>query len=467
MAGIGFELRKLLQRDTLAAPVAALGHAAVIAAGPWIFTILALVVISMLSGSQVSQETLSGFRVIVIYAFALSLVATAPIVIVATRITGDAIFMRKFERIRPLFVASLATGVAVTAFLTLLVYLGLFRMPLEYALVGLVCCTLVGMIWVSLAFCGAVRDYHGVTVSFLIGLLTAVLATAGAMRQGLGVPGMVLGFCVGLAAIFFGLTSRVLVTFPQPMPKLLDAVHTLIAGLRHYCALALGAFLASVAIWIDKWIMWVGPVAERSQVGLPHAPTYDSAMFIAYLASIPALALFVTTLETTFFDKYRKYYGSIANHATLAQIRRNAGELEHETLHTITRIVLIQATLCTIVALAAPLIVTASGLHLQQTGILRLGAIGAIFQFLFLACSSLLLFFARHLQYLGLQALFLLLQAGLTMATIALGIEVYGLGYLMACLICGVLSFFALASTMRDIDFLTFIVGNHRRPLAI
>ena len=58
MAGIGFELRKLLQRDTLAAPVAALGHAAVIAAGPWIFTILALVLISTLSGVQTMDPRL-------------------------------------------------------------------------------------------------------------------------------------------------------------------------------------------------------------------------------------------------------------------------------------------------------------------------------------------------------------------------------------------------------------------------
>jgi uncharacterized membrane protein len=464
MAGIGFELRKLVERDSLVAPVAALGHAAVIAAGPWIFTILALVLITALSGPQGNEESLSEFRVVVIYAFALSLVATAPIVIVTTRLTADAVFLGEFESVRPLFAAALALGATLTELVTVLIYVGLFGMPFEDALPAVICCTFVGMIWVSLSFCGLVRDYSAVTAAFLVGLFAAVVLTTGAIWQGLGTSGMALGFCVGLAVIFFALTSRVLATFPQTVQQAADPFLTLIAGMRHYWALALGALVAALAIWIDKWIMWVSPIAERAQNGLPHAPTYDSAMFIAYLAIIPALALFVTTLETTFFAEYRKYYGSIASHATLAHIRRNAGELALETLRSLTRIVVGQAALCAIVALAAPIIVTATGLHFQQIGILRMGAIGAAFQFVFLACSSLLLFFARDRHYLCLQLLFLLLQAGLTSGTIALGVEFYGLGYLVACLVCGLISFFTLESTMQDLEFLTFVVGNCRRP---
>jgi uncharacterized membrane protein len=37
MAGIGFSLRSLGDADNLLAPMASIGHAAVIAAGPWLF----------------------------------------------------------------------------------------------------------------------------------------------------------------------------------------------------------------------------------------------------------------------------------------------------------------------------------------------------------------------------------------------------------------------------------------------
>ena len=49
MAGIGFELRKLSRQETLSSVVAAAGHAAVIAAGPWLFTIFALATITLLA----------------------------------------------------------------------------------------------------------------------------------------------------------------------------------------------------------------------------------------------------------------------------------------------------------------------------------------------------------------------------------------------------------------------------------
>ena len=85
MAGIGFQLRKLAGQDTISSVVAAAGHAAVIAAGPWLFTILALATITLLTEEIAGRATVATFRVVVIYAFGVSLVLTAPVTIVATR----------------------------------------------------------------------------------------------------------------------------------------------------------------------------------------------------------------------------------------------------------------------------------------------------------------------------------------------------------------------------------------------
>ena len=69
MAGIGFQLRKLSRQETISSVVAAAGHAAVIAAGPWLFTIFSLAAITALTEEIVGRQTVSTFRVIVIYAF--------------------------------------------------------------------------------------------------------------------------------------------------------------------------------------------------------------------------------------------------------------------------------------------------------------------------------------------------------------------------------------------------------------
>ena len=109
----------------------------------------------------------------------------------------------------------------------------------------------------------------------------------------------------------------------------------LLRGLRHFWCLTLGGLFAAVGIWIDKWVVWAGPAGRVDETGLVHAPLYDGAMFISALAIIPALALFVTHIETTFFQKYVAYYKAINDHATLQQIEDNSRGLEKSTLHSL------------------------------------------------------------------------------------------------------------------------------------
>jgi polysaccharide biosynthesis protein PelG len=457
MAGIGFRLRNLSEQDNLLAPVASMGHAAVIATGPWLFTVIALALINMITAARVALPVLSGFRLLVIYAFTISLIATAPIVIAATRLVGDAIYGRSYARISSLFVAALLLSGGSSALISFLIYAFVFALPGDLVIAGTSSCAIVGLIWVGLAFCGAVRDYRGITFGFLVGLCVAVLGAVWAAISKVGTAGMVWAFDAGLMIIFCSLASQVLTTFPHSVTEIAEPVLVLCQGLRRFWQLALGGLLSAIAIWIDKWVVWAGPVGIRHETGLFHAPLYDSAMFVAYLVIIPALSLFMTHVETGFFEKYRCYYGAIRNHATLRQIEQNAQALEQVTVRSLTHIILVQGVLCAIVVLAAPSVVAFSGLQFQQVGILRLGALAALFQFAFLAASTLLLFFERHSQFLFLQALFLLLQGGLTLITVNLGTTYYGLGSLIACVACGILALAMLEHTMRNLTFITFV----------
>jgi uncharacterized membrane protein len=40
MAGVGFSLTRLSKENNLLTPLASMGHSAVIAAGPWLFTVI-------------------------------------------------------------------------------------------------------------------------------------------------------------------------------------------------------------------------------------------------------------------------------------------------------------------------------------------------------------------------------------------------------------------------------------------
>lgn len=449
--------------DGLLAPLGAFGQAAMIAAGPWLLTIVALLVLDRAMDPLIERGAIVAVRLLVTYAFAVSLIVTAPFYAVATRLISDHIYLQRFERTRGLFALTLAASGLVIGIVAATLYLLVLSLPVPEAVAGSVCCALVAIIWVSLAFCGAVRDHAGIGLAFAVGLAVAVAGALLVARYEGSVALVMWGFDAGVAVVVLGLVRRVLAAFPSTGCLPAAPARELANGLRRYWVLGAGAMASAMGIWIDKLVMAMGPAGERIDIGLFHAPLYDAAMFIAYLTIIPSLALLVATLETTFLEHYAGYYAAIGGHCTLAQLRGRRAGLERVTLNALSRILLVQAALCAVAVLSAPVIVSAVDLLFEQTAILRLGTIGALFQFLFLACSSLLLFFERHAAYALLQLLFLGLNGLFTVATIGFGQLSYGFGYLLANLVASIAAFAVLERTLRSLDYLTFVVANSRR----
>jgi uncharacterized membrane protein len=207
-------------------------------------------------------------------------------------------------------------------------------------------------------------------------------------------------------------------------------------------------------------VIWFSPYGSQIQYGLLHAPLYDSAMFLSYLVVIPAYAAFIIHLEVKFFRNYRLFYSSILEHATLGQIRAHGERLRDQTIASLSSITVPQLVVCALVALSAPALVDLLDMQFRQVGMLRLGVIGAGFQFLFITCSALTLYFDRRAVFLLLQLVFLVLNGGLTFALLALGPNYLGLGFLAASAISALIAYLALAKTLHRLEYLTFIANN-------
>ena len=110
--------------------------------------------------------------------------------------------------------------------------------------------------------------------------------------------------------------------------------------------------------------------------------------------------------------------------------------------------------------LTAPLIIDTLGLQFRQVAILRYGAIGAVLQFIFIACSAMMLFFDRRRRYLRLQVFYLVAMVVLTLLTLALGEDYYGIGYFAASLVAAAAAYVVADHTFKDLNYLTFIGNN-------
>jgi uncharacterized membrane protein len=271
---------------------------------------------------------------------------------------------------------------------------------------------------------------------------------------------MLWGFNIGLGATLFGLLARIIATFPFAVKSISTPALALARAAVGYWPIALGGLFGAIGAWVDKWIVWLSPFGIQIQNGLLHAPLYDSAMFVSYLVVIPAYAAFVVHLEVKFFRNYRLFYSSILEHATLAQIRAHGRRLRDDTIASLSGITVPQLAVCALVAVSAPAVVDVLDMQFRQVGTLRLGVIGAAFQFLFITCSSLTLYFDRRIVFFVLQTVFLVLNATLTWALLPLGPTYLGLGFLAASTISALIAYLALVRTLYRLDYLTFIANN-------
>ncbi|MEQ1668845.1 MAG: exopolysaccharide Pel transporter PelG, partial [Sulfuriferula sp.] len=100
MAGIGFEIKKILRRDSYLSLFTAYAYAGIIGSGPWVLSILGVLIIGLMSLSVVVPNILiTQFQVTVTHLIAMSLILTGFLQLGFTRYIAD----RLFEKIFPLF----------------------------------------------------------------------------------------------------------------------------------------------------------------------------------------------------------------------------------------------------------------------------------------------------------------------------------------------------------------------------
>ena len=460
MAGIGFALDRLYRSASLGDRVASFAHASIVAAGPCLLTVLGIWLISATISETEGRTTIAAFRALIIYSFALSFVVTAPIALVGARVVSDKLHDLKVADIPAVMLAAFAFA----AILDVGCAAALFVLPLDLepaaAIAAVVNCALIGLIWVGCLFASVTRDYTSVTAFFALGMALAVLGVTLGYNMQPDLEFMLWGFNIGLAATLFGLLIRSFATFPFAVRAVAGPVIAFSRAGMTYWPIALGGLFGAIGAWIDKWVVWLSPYGSQIQYGLLHAPLYDSAMFLSYLVVVPAYAAFIIHLEVQFFRNYRLFYSSILEHATLAQICAHAKRLRDATIASLSSITVPQLVVSSLVAVSAPAVIDLLDMQFRQVGTLRLGVIGAVFQFLFITCSSLTLYFDRRGVFLLLQLVFLVLNGGLTFALLALGPNYLGLGFLAASAISALIAYLALARTLYRLEYLTFIANN-------
>lgn len=453
MAGIGFILRDLVRQDDLLGVLRAFGHSAIISCAPWLITVVTLAGLSVLGTRFTSQDEASLFRILIIYNFGFSLVLTAPILHVATRIFADAIYLKSVDRTVTQLFGVLAAAYGVCLVCAAPLYVLVADLTAGVALAAVVNAVATGGVWAVTVFLSALKDYRTITLAFLGGLASSFVLGL-ALSAAHGTSGMLWGFTAGLVVLQATLIARVTTEFPR---RLVDP-RPLLGQYAQYQSIGLGGLLYALGIWADKWIMWFAPERHRAECGLIYYPDYDGAMFLAFLTTIPAFATFTMAAETDFFEAYSYYRNRIRTHQTLDRIKQSEREIVSTVIAAFRNITIIQGTFTILAILLAPQVVSSVGETTLQVGMFRIATLGAFFHVMFMFITIKLAYFDLRRPIAILYGVFLLTNVGFTFLSVEMGFRYYGSGYFLASVVSFAVASFVLIWALQRLRYLTFVV---------
>jgi polysaccharide biosynthesis protein PelG len=456
VAGIGFELRALSNRHSIASPLVSLAHATWVSSGPLILTAIGLLTVQLLTFERAGAFEVTLFRVSLTYASILALISASPTAVIVTRLVADCIYDKNYDDIPTLLIGALSLAALVTGIVGVVFWSAQLALPPDLAIAAWALSQSIALLWVTTVFCGTLKDYVGVTEAFLAGVIVLAGTAAVLAQYQPDAAGMTWCMVAGNMTTSIWLAARASFTLPtRPADPLLGA-RNIGRGLSRFPLLAIGVAAGAAGIWADKWVMWSSHAGTTVLAGLVYAPLYDSAMFISFLVVVPALAAFIIHVETGLYTHLTRFLDRVLQNGTLEEIQTAADRLSLQIRSSLFRLFIVQAAVSTCAILALPLIVHTFGMQFRQIPIMRLGLLGSVFHLLFLLCCSVLLFINRQKAFCALQIVFLAFNGALTWAFLQLGPDYVGMGYFTTAVCCGLASYFWLDRTLRDLIYLTF-----------
>lgn len=455
MAGIGFELRKILKRDSYVSLVQAYLYAGVISSGPWILSIVGLQLIGLLSlAASTSERFIGHFHTTITYAIVASMLLTSVLQQSFTRYAADRLYEHKVDTIVPNFFGAILLVTVVSGVVGFTALWWWFPgQTLFYRALLLATFVVLGDIWIATIFLSGVREYKAIVAMFAIGYGTSVVAAL-AMRE-MGLEGLLFGYLLGQGILLMGMVGVALRNYPSPMFLQWDFLH----AKRMYPSLIFIGLFYNIGMWADKLIFWYYPETSQVAIGpIRGSLIYDVPVTLAWLTIIPGMAVFLVRVETDFVERCQAFYDGIVKGAPLAWIENKKNDMVKEVRHALIEIVQVQGIAVLVTFAAGSWLLSRLAVSDLYGPLLYIDVVAAALQVLFLGIMTVFFYLDKRRILLWLTGLFGASNVIGTLVTLRLGLPYYGYGLALSLLFVVTVGLFLLDRALTRLEYETFML---------
>ena len=456
MAGIGFELRKILKEDRLLSLGKVYGYSAILSSGPWVVSIIAIILVGFINIANMGDSSDAfKFQVVITYAIALasSLIITGVFQLPFTRYVADLIFAKREDEILPSYFGALFLAWGIGLPLVIPFYCWVFEDQSFVFLIGVTSTFLVLCgVWISSILAASLKYYHGVVWAYFISYALIVLAS---YYYGDTIEALIYIFFLGNAILFAILMTLIIKSYNSSIFIKID----FFLDKNFYWTLGIAGLAYNLGAWVDKFIFWYHPATGHVVIGKLNASiVYDMPIFLAYLSILPGMAIFFYRLESDFAEKYDLYYDAVRSGGTLATIKQYKNDMVEVIRHAIHEILMIQGIIDIILFLSAPSVFDMLKIPQLYLGLLYILTIGAMLQISFMSILAILYYLDRKKVAMWLCIAFFVGNTVLTLISIDMGPAMFGYGYTVSLLLVFLFGLVVIRNEMDRLDYETFML---------
>ena len=313
MAGIGVKLNKIYSKNSITTNLLGFGFSTVITIAPMIVVIGAIIVMQLLLGfSSLDYFSRELYACTVLYIFIFALIAASPFNAVLSRYLSDTIYDEKYDAILPCYYIGLILnmGLALLMGVPFCIWeLVVGQVGPVFVFAGFCGYLALGFVFFSMLFLSICKDYGRISRSFLAGMLLAIglsflLVKVFGMETTLA---MLLGLDCGFALTGALEMARIRSYFRVNNGDYKAVLHYF----KKYWQLVFANFFYILGLFIHNFVFWTTDMRIVVAKSFVCMTTYDMATCLAMFTNISATVIFISRMEMSFHERYKKYSEAI------------------------------------------------------------------------------------------------------------------------------------------------------------
>lgn len=454
MAGVGFELKKLFKRrESFFYLLKAYAVSAVVTEGPLLLNIVLLFTLRMiLKLHEASYSVQELYLVTTTYIMTFSLGASGIVMMFVSRFISDCIYEKKKENILPSFFATIFWMLLISS-PAFGIYIFSLDKPLLHKLLNWAQFMVMLIVWIQMAYLSAIKKYLLVLLGFVAAAVSSISFTLILLFAGTEeLTAVFAATLIGYFLLLIIYTKEMVQYFPMGKVNLF----LLFPSLDKYKDLLLTGFFTTVGMYGHTIVFWFSEYSTKVLNHMSYCMKYDISNYFASLTILPFMVTFVVSMEVDFYEAYRKYFDTILNEGTYDNIKAERRNLTKTLFRELAHVFEIQFFVEIICITFLANLLSRIGFDLEMLVIYRYLCLGYCFYVLVKSVIIILMYFDDRASALKISAVFAIANVALSVATLFLGMESYGLGFVAALAMTALYSIIVLKKYIERLEFHVF-----------